>query len=335
MPIARATIDLLAAQLAPGAALLLSTLPPSVPAPAGHDPARLATWLVGLDDDQQRAVVDLLPASALVATARRELAGPAPVVVAAVAPIASPIATILGVANVDREPVLQRFASLRDSDMRLFVVTGAAGVGKSRAAELLQLFAEEHLGDGHRVIAIDLAEKRSLEAVVMAIRGELGVKLEVPTFAESNTTPMQWAKIVATAVMTGIRTALGPTVTPWLVFDHYQRMPPAEDDAGATFLAELALVVARARKQAGAPRVVFIDHDVPGPVGKFTERLELDRVGRDDVAAFLVRRDQLDDAKALVRADELIARARAECAQLGDAHEVQFMAFLADALEHA
>lgn len=334
MPIARATIDQLAAQLAPGAALLLAALPPAVPVPVGHDATSLAAWLVGLDDAQQEAVVAALPASALVATARRELAGPAPVAVAATT-IASPIATILGVANVDREPVLQRFASLRDSDMRLFVVSGAAGVGKSRAAELLQLFAEEHLGAGHRVIAIDLAEKRSLEAVVMAIRGELGVKLEVPTFAESNTTPMQWAKIVATAVMTGIRTALGPAVTPWLVFDHYQRMPPAEDDAGATFLAELALVVARARKQAGAPRVVFIDHDVPGPVGKFTERLELDRVGRGDVAAFLARRDQLDDAKALARADAVIAKARAECAQLGDAHEVQFMAFLADALEHA
>lgn len=334
MPITRATIEQLATEVAPEAALLLAALPAGVPAPGGHDATSLAAWLGGLDDAQQAAVMAALPTSGLVATARRELAGPGPVVSSAAA-ITSPIETILGVANVDREPVLQRFASLRDSDMRLFVVTGAAGVGKSRAGELLQLFADEHLGAGHRVLAIDLAGTLSLEAVVMAIRGALGVKLEVPTFAESNTTPVQWAKIVATAVVTGIRTALGPAVTPWLVFDHYQRMPPAEDDAGATFLAELALVVARARKQAGAPRLVFIDHDVPGPVGKFTERLELDRVGRDDVAAFLVRRDHLDEATAQARAVAVIAKARAECAVLGDTHEVQFMAFLADALGQA
>lgn len=223
-----------------------------------------------------------------------------------------------------------RLASLRDSERRLFVVAGAVGAGKSRAAELVRYFADEHLGAGHRVIAIDLAGLQSLQAVVATFVGELGAAIVVPGFAESNTTPAAWGKIVAAAVLNRVRDVLGATV-PWFVFDHYDRMPPADDSAGA-FLSEFAIQVVRARLKPAPPRAVFIASDVPGQLNPFTERLALAPVARDEVRAFLVRRDGLTDAAALVRADAVIAQAKAECAQVADTHETQFMAFLAAAL---
>lgn len=329
MPIAPTTIDQLAAQLEPGAALLLAGLPSTVPPPPRFDRGALVAWLTTLTDEQQRAVVEHLAPSPLTAAARRELDGP--IRIAAAATPEPPIATVLGVANVDREPVMARLASLRDSDSRLFVVSGPAGAGKSRAAELAQHFVEAHLGAAHRVVTIDLAGLGSLDAVVAMFGSELGTTLAVTSFTAANTTIEAWAKIVAKGLLSGVRKVLGPTVTPWIVFDHYERMPPG-DGSGAMFLAAFALEVAMARKHAAAPRAVFIDHDVPTQVTRYTEQLVLAPVERAEVAAFLTRRDGLSAAAAQARADELIAQARAECAQIGDTHEVQYMTFLADAL---
>lgn len=325
MPADLALLHQLAAQLAPAASIVIAPVAAQLPALVTTDVAAVEAWVVALTDAQLTTLVDALPATILTSAIKRSLA-PAP----ALAATETPLEIINGDPNVDREPIWNSFDQLLTSEQRLFVVTGARGVGKSRTVELLRLFVEAR-GAAHVFVHVELQELPGIEAVVDALdaatRTAAGTGHTLAARSDVLAAVPQWAKRAATGVFKTIRARLGDGVTPWFVFDHVDDMLAPDDGSVSSFFGQFAQEVGNHRLRANAPRAIFVAHEPLNGFAKFTIRKDLQAVTEDEVRAHYARRRHPDPVG---KAATVVAQAKADCAVDDDPAEVRFMSNLAN-----
>jgi hypothetical protein len=317
----------LVAHVTPGIATLL-TLPDAagIPPPAGFDEAAVNAWMSGLSPEHLRQfLVAVRPLGAeIVALALVELdRPPSPVgpTVAAVIPVNPPHITQLDEINVDRQEIWDRLLELLTSKKRILQVQGERQHGKSQAVILAREF-REHLGNDHRLLVVDLEGRQTLEAAVIHLFAELGVTESLPARTLSDSSDTRWAGTVATFAFNRVVNLLGNTVTPWFVFDHFERMP--RSDEGATFLNVLAEKVAENRNRTNAPRLLLVDH--PGVTSKANQVAipqRIERVKASDLTAWLMKHDaSIAELVATTQAQTIFTAVGARAKDLVDRQRV-------------
>lgn len=277
-----ATLDQLAAHLAPAIAYLPPPIFAELPPLPGADPASIRTWLEELPAPALSGFLDRLPAgSEIVAQALRELAprAPAPGLLDV-----APSITKRDVPVVDRVEVWNELLALATSKKRILLITGDELTGKSHLKHLVRELCDRLTG--HCMLYIDLEDQRSVErTLALGLAPQLDTAIELPGNA-GDSTDMAWARAVAITVFNRIPTKI-PDRTPWLVFDHFARMPPSGQ--ATTFFNTLIEQVARQSPEAPhAMRLVLIGRrEVPAEARTRTITREIRRVTTEEIATFV------------------------------------------------
>jgi hypothetical protein len=314
MPLSTQLLDQLAAQLAPGIDLLLT---PSAIAglawtPVRGDIAGLRAWFGSLDDRDLRLVLERLPKHELVAAALRTL-GPASVAGRGLVPGAAPHITGRFVPIVDRHEVWNEILSLQVSSKRILLLKGDPRSGKSHLRWLVQEYCDQNQ---HVLLYVDLEDTQTVErAVTLGLNPQLATPIQVESKLSVNNADLAWARAIARTVFNRVRAEYRGQ-TPWLVFDHFDRMPMAgQGEAGAFFNTLIDLVAKQASlgpEAANAMRLVLIDiREVPGDARSRTIIRSIQRVSSDDIARFVrTCRPALSDDEAQLKAQCIVAALR-------------------------
>jgi hypothetical protein len=291
MPLAGHVLDALAAHLVHAVELISAS--PRPPRELGA----FRAWLGSLPDAAIGDVLrELPPGNELVASALRELrgSGPAPREVRGSGPVPpappsigdAPLITSIGIPVIDRLQVWSHLLELHSSRMRrILLVRGAAGAGKTHMKWVVEELCAR-LGDGHQVLTVDLEDLRTVERAVDLMFANLGLTMQLRPRALTDNSDLAWARTSAMLVFKRLVAELAGT-TPWLVFDHFDRMP--RSDETAVFLNELTQLVASQKPSAPtAMRLVLIDkREVPPNATTRTVTVDLERVSHQDVRLFV------------------------------------------------